>query len=256
MLEDILKSYKKKAELINWKKYNQNDLVFEYIKHENDPLAENYFAGIMCRYWGYSGRIYTKVNKHISFDECYDCVVDAIRYVLKKRVWENPTSSLYGDPKAPDKAIHIALKRQMALMLSKYNAQRRLSNFNTLSIDEIHENYNDSADGLLFGETSTIDTLRTYISEYFQNNKYLDAVFLDTICYGNMKYNEQAIIKHLKNFNEKDLEYFKNNYDLDETELKKTIYKAKQCSNDYLKIKLNSLLYSIKKEVNNSAQRS
>ena len=248
MLEDVLKSYKRKAEVINWKKYNQNELVFEYIKHENDPLAENFFAAIICRFWGYSGRIFTKCNKHVSFEECYDCVVDAIRYVLKKRVWENPENSLYGDPTAPDKAIHIALKRQTALMLSKYNAQRRLSNFNTLSIDEIHENYNDSADGLLFGsETNVSDTLRTYISEYFTNNKYLEGVMLDTICYSNVPYSEQYVLKSIKNFDEKDLEYFKLNYDIDDTELKKAIYNAKRTSNDFLKIKLNSLLHSIKK---------
>ena len=248
MLEDILKSYKQSASVIDWKKYNKNDLFFEYIKHENDPLAENFFAGIVCRFWGYSGRIYNKCAKHVPFEECYDCVIDAIRYVLNKRVWENPNSSLYGDKTAPDKAFHIALKRQLAIMLSKYNAKRRLSNFNTLSIDEFHENYNDSSDGLLFDLDNSSDTIRTFISEYFEKDEYLNGLFLDTICYNNEPYSEKTIIKRLRDFDDKDFNYFKSNYDIDDYKLKKEVYNLKQMSPDFLKIKLNSLLYNIKKE--------
>ena len=36
-------------------------------------------------------------------------------------------------------------------MLSRHNAKKRLSNFNTISIDDAHESYSDAADGLLFG---------------------------------------------------------------------------------------------------------
>ena len=63
-------------------------------------------------------------------------------------MWENPESSLYEDPTGPDKAFHIALKRQRGILLSKYTAQKRQSNFNTLSIDEMYENYSDATEGL------------------------------------------------------------------------------------------------------------
>ena len=151
MLEDVLKSYRKKANIIEWKKYNPNELFFKYIENEDNELAENYFAGIVCRYWGQAGRMYLRCNRHIPFEECHDCIIDSIRYVLKNRVWENPSSSLYNDKTGPDKAMHIAMKRQQSIVLSKYNAQRRLSNFNTLSLDAAHEDFKDSADGLLFG---------------------------------------------------------------------------------------------------------
>lgn len=246
MLEDVYKAYARKAGEIDWKKYNQNELFRKYIEHEQGELAEAFFAGIVCRYWGYAGRVFVQCNRHIPFEECLDCIIDAIRYVVKKRVWEDFNSTLYNDPTGPDKAMHIAMKRQRSIMLSKYNAKRRLSNFNTLSIDEAHESFNDSADGLLFDLQNTTDQLRTFISEYFEKEEYLNGLILDYICYSNEKYSDKNVIKYLKSFNAKDAEYLKHNYEIDENILKKTIFEVKQMSSEYLRIKINSLLYSIK----------
>ena len=86
MLEEVYSSYKKLADEINWKSYDPNDLFFEYIKHENSLLRDNFYAGIVCRYWGYTGRIYLQCNKHLPFEQCYDILIDTINYVLEKRV--------------------------------------------------------------------------------------------------------------------------------------------------------------------------
>ena len=248
MLEDVLKSYRKKADEICWKSYGPNELFFKYIEHEHDDKAEAYFAGIVCRFWGHSARMWLQCNKHIPFEYCYDCIIDAIKYVLKKRVWENPKSSLYKDPTGPDKAMHISMKRQKAIVLSKFNAKRRLSNFNTLSIDEAHENYNDSADGLLFGSSSGDDYMRIFISEYFDKGQYLEGLILDSICYSNDTYKESNIIKNLRELSEKDLDYFITNYDVDKIWYLKTLWEIKRMSRKMLSIKINSILYKIKKE--------
>lgn len=248
MLEDVYKAYAKKAEEINWKQYNQNELFREYISHENDELADSFFAGIVCRFWGYSARIYVQCNRHISYEECLDCIIDAIRYVIEKRVWEDKNSSLYNDPSGPDKAMHIAMKRQKAIMLSKYSAKRRLSNFNTLSIDQAHENYNDSADGLLFGDSIIDDHLKTFISEFFEKDEYLNGLLLDCICYNSDSYKPNLIIKFIRNIDNSFFNYYKNNYNIDEMKYKKTLYEIKNMTSKLLEIKLESLLYRIKKE--------
>lgn len=250
MLEDILRSYRKKAEEVNWKKYNKNDLFFEYIKNENNiDVAEAFFAGIVCRYWGYSGRIFNKCNKHIPFEECVDCVIDSIIYVLNKRVWENESSSLYNDPAAPDKAMHIAMKRQQAIMLSKYTATKRLSNFNTLSFDAAHEEYKDSADGLFLNDDYfKEDKMKSFINDYFINDDYLSGLFLDAICYNVIKYNTKNIIKYIKNIDDKDLDYYLSNYDINRKKFIKLINSLKTTTNEYMTVKLNSLLYSLRKE--------
>jgi len=250
MLESVYKSYRKKADEINWKDYTINELFFKYIEHENDDLSEGFFAGIVCRVWGYAGRLYLQCNKHVAFEECHDCVIDTIRYVLKKRVWEDKNSSLYNDPTAPDKAFHIALKRQRSLMLSKLNAFRRRSNFNTLSIDEAREAFNDATDGLLFNmESSEIDKIRIFISEYFDKGDILNGLLLDIICYNNYKdYSDKKMIKFLRELDINYYDYYNHYYKIKKETYLHELKKISNYSNKILKIKLKSLLHRLKRE--------
>lgn len=250
MLEQVYASYRKKADEIDWKSMNQNDLFYEYIKHENDPISETYFAALVCRFWGYAGRVYLQCNKHVTFEECYDCVIDTIRYVLAKRVWENQSSSLYGDYTAPDKAFHIALKRQRGIILSRLNAYRRRSNFNVMSLDGAHEEFNDATDGLLFNmESSEIDKIRIFISEFFDRHDIFNGLLLDVICYNNYnRYDEKVIIKNLKDLDMDYYSYYKEYYNVSEEDFKSELKKISKYSNRLLKIKLKSLLYDIRKE--------
>lgn len=256
MLEGVYKSYRQLADQVEWKKYNCNELFFEYIKHENDDLGEKFFAGIVCRYWGYAGKIYTQCNYHIPFEECHDCVIDAIRYVLKNRVWENPNSSLYQDKAGPDKAIHIALKRQKGIMLSKYSAFRRLSNFNNLSLDEARENYNDSTDGMLFDFSldESENSIRTLVSSYFDisHKDYLKGIILDNICFsGGDKFDIKSVVKNVKSVNLNLFSYYNDLYGADEQIYKNTLKTIYHTSNKLLEIKVKSLLYTLRKEHEN-----
>lgn len=253
MLENVYKSYRQLADSVNWQSYNVNDLFREYIINENnDDLRDAFFSAIVCRFWGYAGRIYVQCNKHISFEECHDCIVDAIRYVLKKRVWENKDSSLYNDPLGPDKAMHIAMKRQKGIMLAQKSTAKRQSNFNTLSIDEMHESYNDSADGLMFELESSEgnDGIKRFINDYFDRGEYLNGLFLDAICYliDISDYSEKKVLKSIKSLKNEDLYYYINNYNADRHLLVKTINEFNRTDSDLLKMKLKSLLYTLKKD--------
>ena len=51
MLEDVYASYRRKADEINWKQYNQNELFFKCIENEDDPILYNaFYAGLVCRW--------------------------------------------------------------------------------------------------------------------------------------------------------------------------------------------------------------
>lgn len=134
-------------------------------------------------------------------------------------------------------------------MLSRLNAYRRRSNFNVLSLDGAHEEFNDATDGLLFNmESSEIDKIRIFISEYFDNKDYLSGLFLDVICYNNyLLYDDKKIIKAINDLDDTYLEYYKEYYNVDEDLFKKTIKEIKKMSNRLLKMKLKSLLFSLKK---------
>ena len=253
MLESVYKSYKKLADQIEWKKYNCNDLFFKYIEHEHDELSEKFFAGIVCRYWGYSGKLYVQCNRHVTFEQCYDTLIDTINYVLEKRVWEKPESSLYQDKAGPDKAFHMVLKRQRSILLANLNAYKRKSNFNTLSIDGAHEEYADSADGLLFDlpDSDTHQELYFDISNYFHKEDYLNGLFMDIICFGDYQpsevgFNTSKIVSLCKKLTMDDYFYYSYFYDVDKIKFRDILREIGQLSTDFLILKLKQLLYILK----------
>lgn len=251
MLEQNYKHYRLHADAVNWKQYTNSELFFNYIKHEHEVEAEDWFAAIMCRYWGLAGRMYIQCQKHVTFEECMDCITDAAKYVLDKRVWENPNSSIYGDKAGPDKAMHIAIKRQKNVMLSKYSAYRRQSNFNNLSLDGFKESYNDAGEGWLVDleAPASNNSVYTLVSSYFTKDDYLDGLFLDLICYSNSNgYDPKQILIDLKNIDISVYGYYKDSYDAKEDVFRKTLREIANSSNKLLSIKLKKLLYNLKKE--------
>jgi hypothetical protein len=248
----IYKTYKRTADKINWKEQSNSQLFFNYIKNENDlEMRDVYFSAIVCKYYGLAGRMYSQCQKHISFEECTDCIIDAAKYVLEKRVWENPSSSIHNDSTGPDKAMHIAIKRQKNIMLSKYSAYRRQSNFNTLSLDEFKEDYNDAGEGWLINIDAPVSnkTVYTLVSSYFAKDDYLDGFLLDLICYSNYKiYDSKRLISDLKNIKPEIYDYYKESYDAKKDTFYKTLTEIADMSNRLLNLKLKQLLYKLKKE--------
>lgn len=249
MLEDVLKSYKELANTVNWKSYDKNELFYKYIEHENDELRDGFYAGIVCRFWGYSGRIYNQCNKHVPFEQCYDVLIDTINYVLKKRVWENPESSLYQDPAAPDKAFHIALKRQRSILLANLTAQKRQSNFNTLSIDGAYEDYKDATEGLLgiFDASSEIDINEISIKEYIKNLEPIEKVFIDLVYNTNWS-NLKSVVTNIKKVEESNFKYYNTYYDISEKEFKEVLLEVYKSSNQRLMLVLKRCLNKIRED--------
>lgn len=248
MLEEVLKSYKEEADLINWRSYDQNELFFKYIENESDEIiSSRFYAGIVCRYWGYTGRLYLKCNKHITFEQCYDILIDTINYVLEKRVWQNPESSLYNDPAAPDKAFHIVLKRQLGIVLASLSAEKRKANFNALSIDALHEDYSDAGEGLfgLVDETSEgTMKLITYISSM---RSTLDIIILDQICFSNWT-TLKNIARNVKSISINNYDYYADMYLIDRDSFEKCISVISNYGQRTLLNYTKKLLFSLKSE--------
>ena len=204
----------------------------------------------MCRFWGYAAKVYIKNKKHIPYDQCYDILVDTINYVLEKRAWEDPDSSLYGDYSAPDKAFHVVLKRQQGIVLASLSTGKRKSNFNTVSIDELHELYFDAAEGL-FG----IDNLHDESSEntsrlisFIKDSPVEQIPILDMICFSNWSTLNQVVSK-IKNLNENNYNYYKLVYNLDKNDYNNIVNSYKEKSNKKLLFDTKRFLYSIRNEV-------
>ena len=242
---NAFETYLKEAERANIdiNKYNVNELFFKCIEFENNEYFYNaYMSALIYKLRGYAGRIYTQCNKHLSFEQCYDILLDTINYVLKKRVWENPDNSLYNDPSAPDKAFHIVLKRQRGILLAALNAYKRVANFNPVSIDGFHESYNDATEGLL-GISSEDNSEHSSLIAYIKTKEPLEIIILDHICFSNWK-NYEGLARSIKSldYSINMISYFKNKYDLSSVEYKEIVEKIKHMS-------LNKIASNIKKTI-------
>ena len=203
----------------------------------------------MCKCWGYSGRLYEKCHYNVPFEDCYEIVIDTINYVLAKRVWENPESSLYNDPAAPDKAFHIVLKRQLHIVLAKLSADRRQANFNTLSIDGAQEEFSDAAEGLLniSDESSEIDTATLSLIDFIKSKTPVQILFLDQICFGNWSSLKNAIT-NVKRILPTDFAYYNLTYGLTEKQFTMALRDVKITTNSRLMSELKKVLYLARKE--------
>lgn len=250
MLEDNYKSYRALADDIKWKKYDKNELFFECIKHEHDSLYDNFYSALVCRFWGYAAKIYVKNKRHIPYDQCYDILIDTLNYVLTKRVWEDPKSSLYNDPAAPDKAFHIVLKRQQGIVLANLNAQKRRSNFNALSIDEIHEEYADAAEGLFGIDDASESTSENNIKliTFIKEHSIEHIIVLDAICFSHWKTLNQVVSK-IKAIEYSDYNYYKQVYNIKERDYNNIIMAIHNKSNKKLLSDIKKLLYAMRDEV-------
>ena len=250
MLEDVYNSYRTLADEINWKEYDQNELFFNYLRYkDSDPdLAERFYSAIICRYWGYTGRLYLKCNKNVSFEECYDVLIDTINYLLEKQVWNNSESSLYNDLKAPEKAFHFVIKRQLGILLAKKNADKRRAEFKALSIDDIREKYNDASEGLfnLVPNSELSPNMYDYI--YTQKDVFTKLV-LDFICFSSSN-SLNTIARFLKDLTEDDY-YDYDIYDLDMSEYIMAIEYIRCLSLKDLVKEIKKILYTIRPDWEN-----
>lgn len=210
----------------------------------------------MCRYWGYSGRLYTQCRKHVPFEECYDTIIDVINYVLEKRVWENPLNasgqknSLYGDPRAADKAFHIVYKRERGRLLANKNAYKRKSDFNTLSIDKARDDYKDSTDGILFNIEDSSLSKDISLIKLISNNDNLKILVLDQICFGNSfragRANVNMIINNILNLSDEEIKSLSLLYGVDYLELKQTI---SNIDRNTIENTVKIMLYNMRREI-------
>ena len=199
----------------------------------------------MCRYWGYTGRLYSKCNKNIPFEECYDVLVDTINYLLEKQVWNNPNSSLYNDPKGPEKAFHFVLKRQLSVLLAKKTADKRKSEFKTISIDNIHDKYSDAAEGLFgIANNSEYSELFNYI---YDRDSVFDKIVLDTICFSNWTTLQNIVLK-IKRIDISNFKYFNTTYNINICDFNDTLKYIENLTSKSLLSEIKKLLYIIRKD--------
>ena len=98
MLSEYKQLYEQKAnQLGKWRNLSKSDLCYLYLQCKDKDKSEMYLAAIVYKVLNRAITYYSKQYfKLLSEEDCYDVIIQSILYVLDKKVWENPSSSLYG----------------------------------------------------------------------------------------------------------------------------------------------------------------
>ena len=257
-LEEVYRSYRKQADCLgDWVAMNKNDLANAYIANENNPVKrDQYMSALMCRYWGNIGKYYVAGGGAVAIHECYNWLVEALTYALRKRKWKDPTNKLYSDPSGPDKVINRVLSSIRLGYYQSSNTDKRRSSFNTHSLDNACEEFGDAATFLneaYCEETSTDKPAIDIIQYYINADMLAEAVTLDGICFGNtfkqntseFEFSERSLVRHLKCVDDAYLAYFKTKYDIDETKLLDVTKFFKGCSSNRLHTFVRKTIYKV-----------
>lgn len=272
MLEELRKTCKNNADLIqDWQNMNKNDLANLYIKYEkNERLRSAVFGALMCRYWGNIGKYYNQSRNSVEIEECYEWLVHAISYALRKRKWTDPSNKLYSDPNGPDKVINMCIKSTRSIFYQAANTDKRRSNFGQVSMESQVEQLGDFAEASfldednpfavnpmedIVGELSCVDIIK-YL---YSTKQIVEALVVDGICFfdtykkiknkkdSTMRFNERLLAKHLTTLSPKFKKYFMSRYDVkDSSILDIEISRFSQVSSTRVYAIIRKALYNLK----------
>lgn len=213
-LKECYESYVLGASSINnWRKMDENELINNYIKYEKDnpELAQSYLCAIFVKFWYAINSDYRACKvSGVTIEDCYEWLVRAIMYVLRERIWLNPNSSLYNDPKGPEKAMRIRLASSRKMFYQESNYGCRKANFGVSSIEELTEankflpefSYSDPDFGWV---NSSIQEL---IIKSFAKGDYFLAFMVDGICFYDVFKNVKKKDQKTEEFSKKKLARF------------------------------------------------
>lgn len=186
MLDEYKQLYKEKASLIaDWKKLDRSELAFKYVelKDKNSYLADAYLSALICKCWNLiEHNYYKQFIKYATPEDCYQWVIDAILYVLEKHIWTDPKSILYNDKNAPEKAINVFITHARDRFYIANNADKRKLNQETLSIQQLNEDYPGWKEPSKFDQDNLIyDIINTKVNQLFNEKRDVAAFTIDTI---------------------------------------------------------------------------
>lgn len=263
MLDDTYSMYEEIAtsKIPNWREINRNDLFIQCVEKENDPsLYSAYIAALICTYWTKLDTLYYQSQPVFSAEDCYDWMVTSLMYTLKHRKWLDPKSSLYQDPKGPDKAFNICLKSERLTAYQASNRYKRKSNALTYSIEKQIEDMGDS-----FTPTEEYDVSHDdfdyLIIQAFIVKDYFKAFTLDLILHENVFYTTlqkeglftefsvKRLLHILRQLNDSYFNMFSRRYNFDVEKVRKAYTYCEKLPTEVYLDKVTRVLQELKREL-------
>ena len=262
ILHETYQNFSKVADNIpNWRLMSKNDLLNLYIDHENDiNMKEYYISAIFCRYWGAISKYYATSRGSVSVEDCFEWLSHAILYALEHRKWKDPTSSLYGDPAGPDKAVNICISSTRNIFYQSSNNDNRKINFGLESIQRLQDEDLSCllpADDSFDSDYSNTLFYRDIVSERFKKDRDIQGLIIDGIMNGDvfdkesksdpLKFSKKKLVKHLRNINGACIKYISNTYNVGEKKVSTACQEVKKMLSPKLYKLIDCTLVSLSK---------
>lgn len=202
MLEEYKQLYINSANLIpDWQDLSTLEISNKYfeLKKQNNALANSCVSSIICRYWYLISYYYNKQQyKFASPEDCYEWLIDAVIYTLENHVWTNPESSVYNDPKAPDKSIIVCMSSISSNFYVASKRQKRVLNNKKINFNQLNK-FEDETDEECLDRVTKLnyyyldntdiwfrDFIHKKVQILFNDKEYFNAFALDAIINSNV----------------------------------------------------------------------
>lgn len=239
------------SKLPNWNTIERNTLINLCVEHENKEDFDQYLSALLCQYW-YLIDIYYKKDISQNVEDYTAWYIEGVMKALKYRGWLDPKQVVSKDPNGPRKVVERCVHTVIGNNLAYCRRDRRIANSMCVSIDNTISDEGDTFIELdLVHEDLEAGTIcNDIIQAYIDNNKYIDAVILDSICYGgeisNGKFSLRGLTKDLSSLNKSYADYFAEKYNsVNYPELTETCKKLINMSK-----KENKTNFKLKKQIN------
>ena len=142
-LQDIKQNYLNSANQIpNWKSISKKELANKYLENRdtNPTLANSYISCLIVTYWPLLISFQQSCGtSQIDNAIAYNRLIDAMSKLFKYKPRLDPTTKIYDDERAIDKAMFAYMRSSRANELVANSLQKRRLNINCYSTDELNE---------------------------------------------------------------------------------------------------------------------
>ena len=175
MLDEYRSAYVQSANHIpDWRQMSRNELCRKYKEIERSgqtQLLDYYISAIVLNFWHVLAKTFNKQNiKILSEEDCYECLIESILFVLSEEAWEDPDQSIYKDEKGPEKAINLTFQQNIINLFVANQRHKRKASTNTLSLDNTVKD-GDEDDSETFVSLLAKDELSTLLEQLFWKEK-------------------------------------------------------------------------------------
>lgn len=188
-------------------------------------------------------------------EDCLDWVIDSILYTLDKHVWTDEGSSMYKDPKAPEKCINVCIKSTRANYYISKNRQKRKVALQTISLEFLEKIANDDSTDVLEVVDcyeANKDFIARRIIYYFERYEFFKAFVLHQITHEDFVKSEDPVSlkvefdyfsckRSIRSFNDIDCQYFSYLYGIPLDRVRQAVETVKRMSYYEMQCSVDSL---------------